>query len=205
MRVPQQERSSLTRTRVLDAAVKALLELGYANTTAAVVADRAGVSRGAMQYHFRTKSELLAAAVEHLAASIGEDLRLAARRLPEGGQDRVEQVIDLLRAGSTGDLAIVWMELNLAARTERELHQLMEGVDRRLRSSIRRQAIELFGADPDDGRAVLFIDMSLLLLSGLSLARGTAHGRSTRQRENLILAAWQEAAPVLLAQTARAL
>src|SRR5216683_1851518 len=97
MRVPQQDRSSATRAKVLDAAVATLIEYGFANTTAAIVADRAEVSRGAMQYHFRTKSELLAASVEHLMPKRGAEVINAARELPEAnGADRARAVVDLL-------------------------------------------------------------------------------------------------------------
>ena len=43
-----------------------LAELGYAETTIAGVAQNAGFSKGAVQYHFPTKEELIAATVEHL-------------------------------------------------------------------------------------------------------------------------------------------
>ena len=40
--------------------------MGYAETTIAGVAQDAGFSKGAVQYHFPTKEELIAATVEHL-------------------------------------------------------------------------------------------------------------------------------------------
>ena len=43
-----------------------MAELGYAETTIAGVAQNAGFSKGAVQYHFPTKEELIAATVEHL-------------------------------------------------------------------------------------------------------------------------------------------
>src|SRR3712207_8939771 len=64
-RVPQAERRARTQARLLDAAVECLADLGYAATTTIDVARRAGVSRGAQQHHFRTKAELMAAAIDH--------------------------------------------------------------------------------------------------------------------------------------------
>lgn len=107
-RVPQQDRSTSTRAKVLDAAVDVLLELGYANTTTALVADRAGVSRGAMQYHFRTRAELLAAAVEYLVDRLIADVELAAAQLPPpDGEDRLSAVIDLVWSSLSAPLAVV--------------------------------------------------------------------------------------------------
>lgn len=199
VRVPQQDRSSITRDRVLDAAVGVLLDLGYPNTTAAIVADRAGVSRGALQYHFPTKRELLAAAVEHLAASIGRDLRRATEQMPAHREDRTSAVVDLLWAASSGPLAVAWMELTMAARTDPELRDLVRDVERRVMPAVRRQALDLFGADPDDDAAAAWVDLSLILLTGLNVTRGTGAQR-TRRHEAEILATWKSLAPLVLAQ-----
>lgn len=203
VRVPQQERSSATRSKVLDAAVECLLELGYAGTTTTLVADRAGVSRGAMQYHFRTKSELLAATVEHLVDRIGGEVREAAARLPaDPGRDRFAAAIDLLWATSSAPLAITWLELNVAARTDEELQTLLESVRQRLTTMIRDASFALFGADRDNVAVGLFIEMNLAMLSGLMTARLTGIGgrRSRAKREAEVLGAWKAAAPVLLAE-----
>ena len=54
IRQPQQDRSRATRKRLLEAAIECLAELGWTGTTVAIVAERAGVSRGAAQHHFPT-------------------------------------------------------------------------------------------------------------------------------------------------------
>ena len=66
----EQGLQQLKRARACDSMCKAtiqlLAELGYAETTIAGVAQNAGFSKGAVQYHFPTKEELIAATVEHL-------------------------------------------------------------------------------------------------------------------------------------------
>src|SRR5215470_16496508 len=74
----QAERSAATQARLLDAALQCLVELGYAGTTTTVVAERAGVSRGAQLHHFPTRAALVAAAVEQRYAAVLE-LFTAAR------------------------------------------------------------------------------------------------------------------------------
>ncbi len=200
-RTPQQERSSTTRAKVLDAAVDCLLELGHTNTTAALVADRAGVSRGAMQYHFRTKSELVAAAVERLVDRLSAEMHQAAERLRStSGGDRIAAAIDAWWASSSRPLFVAWLELNVAAHTDPELDSLLGGVRGRLTTVIRQQSLELFGAEPGDKEAALFIEMTLAMLSGLSLARytGVGVGRGRTRREREILGAWKATAPALL-------
>ena len=51
----QAERSAETRQRLIAAAIDALCRLGYAATSTVLVADNAGVSRGAMLHQFRPR------------------------------------------------------------------------------------------------------------------------------------------------------
>lgn len=60
----QAERSAGTREVLLAAAIEALHEHGYAATSTTLVAERAGVSRGAMLHQFRTKADLMTFVVE---------------------------------------------------------------------------------------------------------------------------------------------
>ena len=75
---PKQDRSRATRQRLLEAAVSCLAEHGWAGSTVSVVAERAGVSRGAAQHHFPTREDLFTAAVEYVA----EERSTALRALP---------------------------------------------------------------------------------------------------------------------------
>ena len=52
----QAQKSASTRTQIIESAIKCLVELGYARITTAVIADRAGLSRGAMRTGLRPAS-----------------------------------------------------------------------------------------------------------------------------------------------------
>ncbi|MFD9687115.1 TetR/AcrR family transcriptional regulator, partial [Kitasatospora sp. NPDC059088] len=82
VRTPQQDRSRATRARLLAAAVDCLAELGWQGSTVTVVAERAGVSRGAAQHHFPTREDLFTAAVEHVTAERRAAVRAHADELP---------------------------------------------------------------------------------------------------------------------------
>lgn len=60
----QAERSAGTRELLLAATVEVLHEHGYAATSTILVAEKAGVSRGAMLHQFRTKADLMTFVVE---------------------------------------------------------------------------------------------------------------------------------------------
>src|SRR5579871_6267699 len=64
----QAQKSASTRTLIIEAAIKCLVELGYARTTTTVIAEKAGLSRGAMLHHFPSKMGIVRAAVDYLHA-----------------------------------------------------------------------------------------------------------------------------------------
>ena len=61
----QAERTAETRARIIDAVVESIAEVGYPRTTAAEIANRAGVTWGAVQHHFGGKDGILDAVLEH--------------------------------------------------------------------------------------------------------------------------------------------
>ncbi|MFP2896222.1 TetR/AcrR family transcriptional regulator [Corallococcus sp. 4LFB] len=85
----EQERSRVTRQKLMTAAIEVLVEKGWAGATMGAIAERAGVSRGACQHHFPTRAALVAAAVEHVFHQQVEELVRRAKGLPESRR-RVE-------------------------------------------------------------------------------------------------------------------
>src|ERR1700744_2233728 len=79
----QEERSSETRTQILEAAVRCPSANGFWATTTFDVAKEAGVSRGALQYHFKSRTALMLAVVkivfENDAIQLAEFLEGAPR------------------------------------------------------------------------------------------------------------------------------
>ena len=59
----QQERSAVTRERILEAAYGCLLDGGYRETTVGHVQKRAGVARGTLLHHFPTRGSIMAGVV----------------------------------------------------------------------------------------------------------------------------------------------
>src|SRR3546814_12494567 len=73
----QEERSAETRESLVAAAIEVLAEVGYVAATTAAIAERASVSRGAIQYHFESKNDLVVAIMEAIA---GEQIGRASCR-----------------------------------------------------------------------------------------------------------------------------
>ena len=62
----QQAKSARARDAICGAAISSLAEVGYAETSIIRVAQLAGFSKGAVQHHFPSKEDLIAATVDTL-------------------------------------------------------------------------------------------------------------------------------------------
>jgi AcrR family transcriptional regulator len=116
------------RTRLLDATIECLVAYGYAGTTTPRVAERAGVTRGAQIHHFRSKEDLVVAAIEHLAQ---QRVQAAMREFGrvEASSDPVSTVLDFLWEAHQGPMFIATVELWVAARTDPVLAAHVERVE----------------------------------------------------------------------------
>ncbi len=79
-RETQAVRSARTRAALLEAARQLFAERGFAATGREEIAERAGVTRGALYHHFASKTEVAAAVVEELEAELVERVVAAARK-----------------------------------------------------------------------------------------------------------------------------
>ena len=93
VRRTQAERTAAMRTRLLDATIECLVTYGYAGTTTPRVAQLAGVTRGAQIHHFRSKEDLVVAAIEHLAQQRAQGAIRELGRV-QASPDPVSMVLD---------------------------------------------------------------------------------------------------------------
>ena len=156
----QAERSATTQAKLLDAALDCLVELGYAGTTTTVVAERAGVSRGAQLHHFPTRAALVAAAVEHLYARMTADYQRGFAALAPRA-DRLRAAIRLLWSMYSSRHFPAVIELFTAARSDDELRAHLEPIDARHQRNVYRLAREYF---PEAARLGRRFDTTLTLL-----------------------------------------
>src|SRR5687768_16722557 len=111
------ERGAATRTRLLDATIDALIDVGWSGTSTTEVVRRAGVSRGAQVHHYPAKEDLVLAAIEHLLVRRLDEYHEAFDRLPP--DDRTPgRAIDLLWDACMGPTFEAWLELAVAARLD---------------------------------------------------------------------------------------
>jgi AcrR family transcriptional regulator len=135
VRRTQAERSAAMRTRLLDATIECLVTYGYAGTTTPRVAELAGVTRGAQIHHFRSKEDLVVAAIEHLAQQRAQGAIREIGRV-EASSDPVSMVLEFLWEAHQGPMFVATVELWVAARTDRVLARHIERVEPLVNSTL---------------------------------------------------------------------
>jgi len=176
-------KSLRTRARILDHATRLFADIGYAAATNARIAEAAGLTRGAMLYHFPSREDLVDAAVEHIAARRARLLAEAADSAPPG-VDLVDHAIDaywrLLREPPFRAFA----ELEAVARTDPDLAARIAGAQE---DFDRAHAGEPFARLLNAGGGPRFQasrDLARFLLEGLS--RATLTYDADHRIENLL-------------------
>ncbi|MGA5896646.1 TetR/AcrR family transcriptional regulator [Streptomyces venetus] len=183
-RVPKQDRSRATRQRLLEAAVSCLAEHGWAGSTVSVVAERAGVSRGAAQHHFPTREDLFTAAVEYVA----EERSTALRALfPQGAAGDRRAVVAALVDLYTGPLFRAALHLWVAASNEDQLRPRVTELESRVGRETHRIAVDLLAADETLPGVRETVQGLLDMARGLGLANLLTDDAARRER---VVAQW---------------
>jgi AcrR family transcriptional regulator len=163
----RKEQREQTRQRLLDGAMMALVEHGYAGTTTQRVQEHVGVSRGALLHHFGSKAELFAAAVHHIADMRIEQIRAAAHR---GEEPVLRALVLAIHDAMSGPAFLAAMELWTASRTDPELRAALLPAERRLGQALREEFDRAAGIDDPELARTTFESM-LAMLRGLELGR----------------------------------
>ncbi|WP_328385090.1 TetR/AcrR family transcriptional regulator [Streptomyces sp. NBC_00400] len=180
---PQQERSRATRLKLLEAAVSCLAERGWSGSTVSVVAERAGVSRGAAQHHFRTREDLFTAAVEHVAEKRQGAVKAVARNLPPAGSmARTWIIVEELVGLYTGPLFRAALHLWVAASDEEQLRERVTALEAKVGREAHRTAVALLDADEAVPGVRETVQGLLDMARGLGLANLLTDDKTRRDR-----------------------
>lgn len=106
----QATRSAETREGLIAAARPLFAEHGYAGVGTETIVRAAGVTRGALYYHFTDKTELFAAVFEAVEAEISQRIGEAVARADQS------DILDVMRVG-----AKAWLD----SCADREIHQVV--------------------------------------------------------------------------------
>jgi len=180
-------RDSASRQRLIDAAVKCILDQGFYRASSNAIAERAGVTWGVIQYHFGSREALMLAVLEDGARRLKETLE-NAEITGETPTVRVAQYGDILAGhyASPEFLAFTQVLLNLThdPRTTRQTRDTMNGIAETAAPELRRlqrQVLEGTGVNSPALRAVLLHALRGLALSHVMLDTLSAQRYESRQ------------------------
>lgn len=180
-RQPQQDRSRATRLRLLTATVDCLAELGWSGTTVQVVAERAGMSRGAAQHHFPTREALVSGAVEQMSQVRAAEIAHAAATL-QRGRRRTEAVLDILFGLYGGPVFRAALQLWVAAAADQSLRDQITPLEAELGRQAHRMALDLLRVDERQPGVRETVQATLDLVRGLGLAALLTDDRRRRMK-----------------------
>jgi AcrR family transcriptional regulator len=156
-------------------------------STVGFIAAEAGISRGAVQHHFRTREALILGALEHMF----EERAARLDTLPEpagSGAERVHAVVaGLVEAIIGGDLFRAALQVWTVAAADPELRAAVVPLERRFARGVHRRAVRLLGVDDTDPEIRPLIQATLDLARGLALADVLTDDSRRRAR---VVAAW---------------
>jgi AcrR family transcriptional regulator len=187
----QEERTHSTRKRLVEAAIAAIDEEGYAGASVSRIVERAGVSRGGHLHHFASKDLILAAVGDHLSASVFRRTGAVLKACPDP-EARLGALLRFLwREVMSAREGRVMNELMVAARTDPVLASHLRPMVLRAIRLYGRAAERLFMARP--GAAIdvqTAFRMAQWCLRGMMMDQPISQDRSffENQLEALILA-----------------
>ncbi|MFC4375986.1 TetR/AcrR family transcriptional regulator [Nocardia halotolerans] len=169
---PKQDRSRVTRQRLLEATIDCLAETGWAAATVSVVAERAGVSRGAAQHHFPTREDLITAALEYMFEFRMDQAKAEAEMVSAVAQGlgRTRAVVSALVESYTSPFFKAALQVWTHAAADPALRERVLPLEAHFGRVSHRRAVEALGVDDSDPVAHHLVQATLDLARGLGLA-----------------------------------
>ncbi len=166
----QAQKSASTRNQIIEAAIRCFVDLGYSRTTTTLIAEKAGLSRGAMLHHFPAKKDVVRAAIEYLHAKRLKAFRRSMAKVAPDG-DHIRQGVEGYWAHVKHPMFVAFFELAVAARTDPELAEILRPVQESFEREWYAVSLELFPEWREKGAKFdLAFDLSRYVLEGMAIA-----------------------------------
>ena len=181
----QRERSAETREKVIRAAIACIAEEGFRRATTTRIAERAGISRGALQHQFGERGTILAAVLERVLQEFHGRLAgftTRATSLEARGRALVEASWNLVREHTYRAYREILLHHPVPGAESIAPEQLMEQIT----AAIEEIVFELF-ADLDPSRTTVDLMSAVLFatLNGMAEQRRFAHFSDSFTRRQL--------------------
>lgn len=174
-------RITIDRDELLNAAEQVIADGGVSRLTLEAVAARAGVSKGGLQYVFKSKTALIEAMIQRFIDRAEADFELELERL---GGDPKRSLEAYVRSNLTGEFTSVHTALMAAIASEPEL---LEPIDTRFAETIDRLVRDT-GLPRARVTAVMLASDGLMLMAVMGVRPVSAKERTALLRELVRLA-----------------
>ncbi|MCZ6803316.1 MAG: TetR/AcrR family transcriptional regulator [Proteobacteria bacterium] len=172
----QAHKSSTTREQILDAAIRCIVDLGYANSTTTKIAEHAGLSRGATLHHFPSRLDIIRAAVDYIHQKRLRAFKKSVINTPKDS-DHVSMAVHAYWSHINHPFFIVFFELSVAARHDDDLADILRPAQKAYDEEWYKTAQELYPEWQSDPEAFdLALNLSQQLLEGMAVSHLT-HAR----------------------------
>ncbi|MCE8027104.1 TetR/AcrR family transcriptional regulator [Halomonas daqingensis] len=163
--VLQARKSENTRQTILKAAIEEILTEGIHHATTINIAQRAGMSRGAILHHYPTRDELMHAALEKVLLEELESFKELTKQA-KSKEITLDELLDHIWEHFSGPMFMVSLEYLTAARTNKEIKGVLMPLARDFNNSIE----EIWGTMvPDPHLREATLHSTLCMMRGMSL------------------------------------
>ena len=166
--VPKGDKRARTRARLIEAAIELIRERGYEDTTLATVAERAGMTTGAIYGNFKNRTDLLMAVAEVKGAPIIARTwpGMSFRDLMRSTAEAVIEALPQRRAAMVGTLGF-----HIQSLTHEDLHKRSLAETREIYRRFAAGIPQLVPADELPMPADVLVPVLHALMDGLVLHR----------------------------------
>ncbi len=175
--MPKLGMEPIRRAALIDATIAEIGARGSLDVTVSQIARRAGVSSGLAHHYFGGKDDILLAAMRHILARYGLEVRcqLSGRTEP---WSRVEAIVEGSFAPSNfrAEVVAAWLNFYVLALSSDEARRLYRVYARRLRANLAHALRPLVG-----DHAVMLADTTAQLIDGVYLTQGLSANAPDRQ------------------------
>jgi len=182
----QAEKSAMTRSAILEATIQCLLELGYANTTTALIANYASVSRGAMMHHFPSRISVMRAVIDYLHMLRLQEYRDLMADIDDPQSTLTDKAIreSVEAAWRYVNLPsfLAYQEMLAASRTDAELRQIIEPVEKDFEKQFLNTVKAVFPHWQNLARLEGAHDMVQFLMKGMALSHMSVRKNARAKR-----------------------
>lgn len=154
--MPKLGMKPIRRASLVEATITEIGLVGSLDVTVGQIAKRAGVSSALAHHYFGAKDQLFLAAMRHILAVFGAQVRVALTQA-ETPQARIEAIVQTCFDSSQFQPEVIgaWLNFYVRARTSPPVNQLLRIYQGRLRSNLIHALRPLVGPRASDAAEAL--------------------------------------------------